>query len=101
MERSITSRARPAAQYESRRLRSITDRSSSVRSVEIVRSDDMHPILAPTSEAASHRPSKPSRTDHRQKDRKSTRLNSSHSQISYAVFCLKKKIKSIVNHTRS
>src|SRR5256886_12486551 len=27
-------------------------------------------------------------------DRKSTRLNSSHSQISYAVFCLKKK-----NHT--
>src|SRR2546430_5162636 len=29
-------------------------------------------------------------------DRKSTRLNSSHSQISYAVFCLKKKNK---NHT--
>src|SRR2546430_5622625 len=27
------------------------------------------------------------------KDRKSTRLNSSHSQISYAVFCLKKKTK--------
>src|SRR5256886_4296198 len=26
-----------------------------------------------------------------QTDRKSTRLNSSHSQISYAVFCLKKK----------
>src|SRR2546430_7414060 len=30
------------------------------------------------------------RTDDRA-DRKSTRLNSSHSQISYAVFCLKKK----------
>src|SRR5438270_4121973 len=30
--------------------------------------------------------------EHRQQDRKSTRLNSSHSQISYAVFCLKKKI---------
>src|SRR2546430_3900132 len=29
----------------------------------------------------------------RKKDRKSTRLNSSHSQISYAVFCLKKKKK--------
>src|SRR2546430_11490124 len=29
-----------------------------------------------------------------QPDRKSTRLNSSHSQISYAVFCLKKKKKS-------
>src|SRR2546430_7464166 len=29
------------------------------------------------------------------KDRKSTRLNSSHSQISYAVFCLKKKNKQL------
>src|SRR5256886_13706820 len=29
-------------------------------------------------------------------DRKSTRLNSSHSQISYAVFCLKKKKKCIM-----
>src|SRR6266478_8170241 len=29
----------------------------------------------------------------RLEDRKSTRLNSSHSQISYAVFCLKKKKK--------
>src|SRR3712207_8597815 len=28
-----------------------------------------------------------------QRDRKSTRLNSSHANISYAVFCLKKKIK--------
>src|SRR2546427_9136550 len=38
------------------------------------------------------------RVDHKhgarqQGDRKSTRLNSSHSQISYAVFCLKKKKK--------
>src|SRR5688572_32556807 len=31
-------------------------------------------------------------------DRKSTRLNSSHSQISYAVFCLKKKNKKISNN---
>src|SRR5436309_14306792 len=30
---------------------------------------------------------------HEQEDRKSTRLNSSHVKISYAVFCLKKKIK--------
>src|SRR5688572_31456092 len=29
-------------------------------------------------------------------DRKSTRLNSSHSQISYAVFCLKKKKKNYI-----
>src|SRR2546427_1398451 len=31
-------------------------------------------------------------------DRKSTRLNSSHSQISYAVFCLKKKTKTRVRN---
>src|SRR3712207_7520547 len=30
---------------------------------------------------------------HRGGDRKSTRLNSSHANISYAVFCLKKKIR--------
>src|SRR3712207_8912503 len=41
------------------------------------------------------------RTDHedilasRDRDRKSTRLNSSHANISYAVFCLKKKKKYI------
>src|SRR5688572_31512674 len=33
------------------------------------------------------------RIKHLLQDRKSTRLNSSHSQISYAVFCLKKKKK--------
>src|SRR2546430_7724006 len=31
------------------------------------------------------------------RDRKSTRLNSSHSQISYAVLCLKKKSKHLTN----
>src|SRR2546430_8054271 len=31
-------------------------------------------------------------------DRKSTRLNSSHSQISYAVFCLKKKKQPTITH---
>src|SRR5688572_32767645 len=34
-------------------------------------------------------------------DRKSTRLNSSHSQISYAVFCLKKKKKKNINKTKN
>src|SRR2546430_4987341 len=33
------------------------------------------------------------------RDRKSTRLNSSHSQISYAVFCLKKKKKYRTSNT--
>src|SRR2546427_8165575 len=32
------------------------------------------------------------------RDRKSTRLNSSHSQISYAVFCLKKKKYNVHSH---
>src|SRR2546428_7078772 len=32
----------------------------------------------------------------RRRDRKSTRLNSSHDQISYAVFCLKKKRRGYV-----
>src|SRR2546430_10272134 len=34
-------------------------------------------------------------------DRKSTRLNSSHSQISYAVFCLKKKNQSSLRRSSS
>src|SRR3989475_5864005 len=34
------------------------------------------------------------------RDRKSTRLNSSHSQISYAVFCLKKKKKKKTRENR-
>src|SRR2546427_5406736 len=38
--------------------------------------------------AAAPLPDVPTHSD---RDRKSTRLNSSHSQISYAVFCLKKK----------
>src|SRR2546430_13263853 len=33
-------------------------------------------------------------------DRKSTRLNSSHSQISYAVFCLKKKKNINIEYTK-
>src|SRR2546430_7638953 len=38
----------------------------------------------------------PIEREDRKPDRKSTRLNSSHSQISYAVFCLKKKKKKII-----
>src|SRR2546429_3252747 len=34
-------------------------------------------------------------------DRKSTRLNSSHGYISYAVFCLKKKKKKKINYTKT
>src|SRR2546430_7566654 len=50
----------------------------------------------PTTERLPGSPSpsrrcRPSASQKRRLDRKSTRLNSSHSQISYAVFCLKKK----------
>src|SRR5438034_8695585 len=44
-----------------------------------------------------------SRCEHRAQtatDRKSTRLNSSHTVISYAVFCLKKKKKKKHKHTK-
>src|SRR3712207_8617294 len=34
--------------------------------------------------------------DHLLQDRKSTRLNSSHANISYAVFCLKKNTKTVL-----
>src|SRR5438132_3392721 len=37
----------------------------------------------------------------RRRDRKSTRLNSSHTVISYAVFCLKKKKKTHQHNTRA
>src|SRR5438132_9564209 len=60
---------------------------------------DALPISAPSrlpvpdSAAATHRTcgNAPSRDWFEGRDRKSTRLNSSHTVISYAVFCLKKK----------
>src|SRR5687768_17924250 len=45
-----------------------------------------HPELRTLADAIRGRPG-----HHREVDRKSTRLNSSHGYISYAVFCLKKK----------
>src|SRR5690348_17739889 len=41
---------------------------------------------------------RPARGGARRQDRKSTRLNSSHPSISYAVFCLKKKKKNKTIH---
>src|SRR5258708_31838887 len=38
---------------------------------------------------------------HRSRDRKSTRLNSSHQIISYAVFCLKKKTKAEASYNQT
>src|SRR3989475_8535977 len=62
---------------------------------------------APTPRPSSKRPCRPATTSlpsatlqppRPPPDRKSTRLNSSHSQISYAVFCLKKKKKKKIEH---
>src|SRR2546427_7375038 len=51
--------------------------------------------FSPSGVVGLHFPSQPVsgivQNRHTRLDRKSTRLNSSHSQISYAVFCLKKK----------
>src|SRR5436190_6425372 len=48
---------------------------------------------APLRRRARRRPAPPRRRRRTRPDRKSTRLNSSHTVISYAVFCLKKKIE--------
>src|SRR3712207_7885131 len=45
-------------------------------------------------------PSLPGVDGHQAADRKSTRLNSSHANISYAVFCLKKKIQTDIQSIR-
>src|SRR3712207_7826282 len=53
-----------------------------------------HVPLPPCPQPARPGPARPPR------DRKSTRLNSSHANISYAVFCLKKKKKIHKSNTR-
>src|SRR5256886_13657944 len=61
---------------------------------------DESPVLL--DEAVDHRHaetgSDPQGFGREERDRKSTRLNSSHSQISYAVFCLKKKKTTYTSH---
>src|SRR5256885_13229175 len=52
------------------------------------------PREVPASQVDGHRTARP-------QDRKSTRLNSSHLVISYAVFCLKKKKVSIIRSSTS
>src|SRR5437868_10259953 len=76
------------------------------------RSSDLRPIVPPTLSSlpttllSSRRCPRRShdnqlcyfRTSSAGGDRKSTRLNSSHVSISYAVFCLKKKKEKLTNH---
>src|SRR5256885_11951823 len=54
-----------------------------------------HRLLDVPLDDAEHDEQREATEEHRQQDRKSTRLNSSHLVISYAVFCLKKKINRI------
>src|SRR5438874_3618653 len=49
----------------------------------------------------AHRAQRSGLRRQRQRDRKSTRLNSSHVEISYAVFCLKKKMHTDMQRNRS
>src|SRR5690349_24250390 len=58
----------------------------------LFRSDDAHVELpAAVARRLPHVPRGAELSDPPARDRKSTRLNSSHVEISYAVFCLKKK----------
>src|SRR5689334_24165198 len=70
-----------------------------IRRVE--RPAQRHPATLGAERAVLHRVGRQLVEHQRQgQDRKSTRLNSSHSSISYAVFCLKKKKKThYTSHT--
>src|SRR3712207_7211189 len=60
---------------------------------------DLHQVDSPSTGAHSRGPTRMRSSPIRaRRDRKSTRLNSSHANISYAVFCLKKKKPSTHNH---
>src|SRR5438105_5552929 len=58
-----------------------------------------HQATPPLYRAPRFAPASPHRRCAARTDRKSTRLNSSHEWISYAVFCLKKKKKTEKKHT--
>src|SRR5438309_8386626 len=67
-----------------------TDQEDGVRAIEVTVSGEERigcPIFAPCPRRVANAG-----------DRKSTRLNSSHSSISYAVFCLKKKTQQCMHY---
>src|SRR5438270_5908299 len=86
----------PACSHEP--SRSFIQRCSVLRRTEALPGKGrLMDVLTPYSMVGARRissaPDKSSARHSTMIDRKSTRLNSSHSQISYAVFCLKKKKK--------
>src|SRR2546430_11886998 len=74
-------------------------RSSSLATPPTTRFTSESARIRPHAARVGDRATAPPRRAPRRRDRKSTRLNSSHSQISYAVFCLKKKKKHTNHHT--
>src|SRR5205085_10241524 len=72
-------------------IHSFPTRRSSDLIEEIVKVAQHAQVMRMTAPRGDIRGNITSRCSHTHQDRKSTRLNSSHSQISYAVFCLKKK----------
>src|SRR3712207_7465007 len=61
-----------------------------LRRLQVADLDDVHQLV----QLLGHLVDRVHRAVEGERDRKSTRLNSSHANISYAVFCLKKKKKS-------
>src|SRR5687768_18354624 len=71
---------------------------SSVPNVELFAGSDVKSRTRFGGDAAATHGSSRFTANEAFRDRKSTRLNSSHGYISYAVFCLKKKKKSKIQH---
>src|SRR5207253_9735987 len=59
------------------------------------RHDELHAEVAPVPDSGDRQPTAAAVSARPPEDRKSTRLNSSHVAISYAVFCLKKKNRAL------
>src|SRR3712207_7112776 len=75
-------------------FRSDRVRRASVGARRVDPGADPEPAQGPPARFRAHVPlhrARPRRRPRDERDRKSTRLNSSHANISYAVFCLKKK----------
>src|SRR3712207_8958387 len=85
--RSVDQRARDGAEQEVRQRRDHEHRGGREDRVRAVEDEErQRDLVEPIAEQADELAS-----PQRREDRKSTRLNSSHANISYAVFCLIKK----------
>src|SRR3989442_7749613 len=82
--RSIRTLATITEREIATRFGHLLGQSKALKKIDALRDQVLRSLLATFSLICAPEPS-------RQTDRKSTRLNSSHVRISYAVFCLKKK----------